>query len=141
MRIKQFAEKFSVTTDTIRYYEKEGLLYPAKQNNGYRVFNASCEHTMKLIIVLRQLGFTLQEIKQLLTLGQKPISAACNKETMLLFSTKIAYIEQQLHFYQHALQSLQLTQTYIADGQYAENQEKIAGLIEDMYQNLQKGRD
>ncbi|MEK5231777.1 MerR family transcriptional regulator [Lysinibacillus sp. FSL K6-0232] len=141
MKIKQFAEKFAVTTDTIRYYEKEGLLHPLKQDNGYRIFNTDCEHTMKLIIVLRQLGFTLQEIKQLLALDQKPISTSCNQATMQLFTSKITAIKQQLHFYQHALQSLQLTQAYMADGHYEENQEKIAELIEDMYQNLRKGRD
>ena len=118
MKIKQFAEKFQLTTDTVRYYEKEGLLHPQKQDNGYRVYDAMCEHTMKFIIVLRQLGFTLQEIKHLLTLEQKPISTTCNEETVQLFSTKIAQIEQQLHFYQHALQSLQLTKTLMADGQF-----------------------
>ncbi len=140
MKIKQFAEKFHLTTDTVRYYEKEGLLHPRKQDNGYRVYDPACEQTMKFIIVLRQLGFTLQEIKHLLTLEQKPISTACNEETVQLFSVKIAQIEQQLRFYQHALQSLQLTKTLMADGQYEKNQEKIASLIEGMYQNLLEGR-
>ncbi|WP_155590773.1 MerR family transcriptional regulator [Lysinibacillus cavernae] len=140
MKIKQFADKFHLTTDTVRYYEKEGLLYPQKQDNGYRVYDATCEHTMKFIIVLRQLGFTLQEIKHLLTLEQKPMSPTCNEETVHLFNAKIAHIEQQLHFYQHALQSLQLTKTLMADGQYEKNQEQIASLIEGMYQNLQEGR-
>ncbi|WP_445480269.1 MerR family transcriptional regulator [Lysinibacillus irui] len=139
MKIKQFAETFHLTTDTIRYYEKEGLLHPQKQENGYRVYDATCEQTMKFIIVLRQLGFTLQEIKHLLTLEQKPVSPTCNEETVQLFSTKITRIEQQLRFYQHALQSLQLTKTLMADGQYEKNQEKIASLIEDMYQNLLEG--
>lgn len=125
MKIKQFAEKFHFTTDTVRYYEKEGLLHPRKQDNGYRVYDAACEQTMKFIIVLRQLGFTLQEIKHLLTLEQKPISTACNEETVQLFSVKIAQIEQQLRFYQHALQSLQLTKTLMADGQYEKIKKKL----------------
>jgi len=140
MKIKQFAEKFHLTTDTVRYYEKEGLLYPQKLDNGYRVYDGTCEHTVKFILVLRQLGFTLQEIKYLLTLEQKPISPECNEETVQLFSAKITHIEQLMHFYQHALQSLRLTKTLMADGQFENNQERIALLIEDMYQNLQEGR-
>ncbi len=140
MKIKQFAEKYQLTTDTVRYYEKEGLLYPHKLDNGYRVYDDTCENTIKLILVLRQLGFTLQEIKQLLMLDQKPVSESCNQETVQLFSAKIAHIEQQLLFYQQALQSLQLTKTLMADGKYAENQVVIASLIEDMYQKLQEGR-
>ncbi len=140
MKIKQFAEKFQLSTDTVRYYEKEGLLHPQKLNNGYRVYDGTCEQTMKFILVLRQLGFTLQEINYLLTLERKPISTECNEETVQLFTAKIAHIEQLMHFYQHARQSLQLTKTLMADGQFKNNKEKINSLIEDMYQNLQEGR-
>lgn len=140
MKIKQFAEKFQLSTDTVRYYEKEGLLHPQKLNNGYREYDGTCEQTMKFILVLRQLGFTLQEINYLLTLEQKPISTKCNEETVQLFSAKIDHLEQLMHFYQHALQSLQLTKTLMANGQFKNNQEKINSLIEGMYQNLQEGR-
>lgn len=140
MKIKQFAEKFQLSTDTVRYYEKEGLLHPQKLNNGYREYDGTCEQTMKFILVLRQLGFTLQEINYLLTLEQKPISTTCNEETVQLFSAKIDHLEQLMHFYQHALQSLQLTKTLMANGQFKNNQEKINSLIEGMYQNLQEGR-
>ncbi|ACA39926.1 MarR family transcriptional regulator [Lysinibacillus sphaericus CBAM5] len=140
MKIKQFAEKFGLSTDTVRYYEKEGLLHPQKLNNGYRVYDGTCEQTMKFILVLRQLGFSLQEINFLLTLEQKPISTECNEATVQLFSAKIAHIEQLMYFYQHALRSLQLTKALMADGQFQNNQEKINLLMEDMYQNLQEGR-
>ncbi|MGE7942570.1 MerR family transcriptional regulator [Lysinibacillus xylanilyticus] len=140
MQIKQFATKYHVSTDTVRYYEKEGLLHPHKQDNGYRVYDVTCEHTIKFILVLRQLGFTLQEIKQLLSLEQKPVSDSCNQETVQLFSSKITHIEQQLLFYQQALQSLQLTRTLLAEGKYAENKLVIGSLIEDMYKKLQEGR-
>ncbi|WP_255505016.1 MerR family transcriptional regulator [Lysinibacillus sphaericus] len=81
MLIKQFATKYYLSTDTVRYYEKEGYLHPHKQDNGYRVYDVTCEHTIKFILVLRQLGFTLQEIKQLLTLEQKPLQMpAINKQ-------------------------------------------------------------
>jgi len=139
MHIKHFAAKYNLSTDTVRYYEKEGLLQPQKQDNGYRVYDVTCEHTIKFILVLKQVGFTLQEIKQLLTLEQMPISDSCNQETVQLFSAKIAHIEQQLFFYQQALQSLQLTQTLMAEGKYAENKLVIGSLIEDMYNKLQEG--
>ncbi|MFJ8091080.1 MerR family transcriptional regulator [Lysinibacillus sp. NPDC095746] len=59
MLIKQFATKYNLSTDTVRYYEKEGLLHPHKQDNGYRVYDVTSEQTIKFILVLRQLGFTL----------------------------------------------------------------------------------
>lgn len=139
MQIKQFAANYNVTTDTVRFYEKEGLLKPKRQDNGYRMYDATCEKNIQFILVLRQLGFTLQEIKHLLTLEQKPISASCNQQTVQLFTTKIANIEQQIRFYQKALQSLQLARTLMNEGMYEENKEMMALEIEAMYRSLQKG--
>lgn len=139
MQIKQFAHKYKLTADTIRFYEKEGLLKPLRQNNGYRVYDLDCEEKIKFILVLRQLGFTLNEIKQLLALEQMPISPSCNEETVQLFSSKITYIEQQLNFYQQAIQSLQLAQNLMNKGMYEENKDTIAVHINNMYESLQKG--
>lgn len=139
MQIKAFAAKYNLSTDTVRYYEKEKLLMPKRQGNGYRIYDEACEKNIQFIIVLRQLGFTLQEIQQLLALEQKPISATCNQQTVQLFSSKITNIEQQLIFYNQALQSLHLAQTLMAEGKYGENKEAMALQIEAMYRSLQEG--
>ncbi|MFJ7736218.1 MerR family transcriptional regulator [Lysinibacillus sp. NPDC097287] len=141
MQIKEFAAKYNLPTDTVRYYEKEKLLMPKRQQNGYRIFDDACEKNIQFIIVLRQLGFTLQEIQQLLALEQKPISATCNQQTVQLFSSKITKIEQQIIFYQKALQSLHLAQTLMAEGKYGENKEAMALQIEAMYRSLQGRND
>lgn len=141
MQIKQFAAKYNLPTDTVRYYEKEKLLMPKRQENGYRVYDEVCEKNIQFIIVLRQLGFTLQEIQQLLTLEQKPISDTCNQQTVQLFSSKITKIEQQIIFYQKALQSLHLAQTLMVEGKYDENKEAMALQIGAMYRSLQEGNE
>lgn len=141
VQIKHFANKYKLTTDTVRYYEKEGLLTPTRQDNGYRKYDVTFEKKIKFILVLRKLGFSLQEIKQLLLLENKPVSPTCNQQTVQLFTAKIMNIEQQIHFYQQAVLSLQLVQTLMYDGKYEENKEKIALQIENMYKNLQEGRD
>ena len=65
MQIKEFAMKYEVPVDTIRFYEKEGLLQPRRLENGYRQYTEGCSKQLKMIIVLKQLGFTLKEIHQL----------------------------------------------------------------------------
>lgn len=141
MQIKQFAAKYKLTTDTVRFYEKEGLLIPKRQENGYRIYDLECEKNIKFILVLRQIGFTLQEIKQLLTLEEKPISANCNQQTVQLFATKIASIEKQMVFFQQALQSLQLARSLMLDGNYEENIEEMSLQIDRIYESLQEGRE
>ncbi len=67
MNISQLARAAEVTPDTLRYYEKQGLLAaPTRQNNGYRRY---AEEDLKLVKFIRgaqSLGFSLAEIRTIL---------------------------------------------------------------------------
>ncbi|MFA9556690.1 MerR family transcriptional regulator [Evansella sp. AB-rgal1] len=39
MQIKEFASKYKVTKDAVRYYEKENLMEPIRLANGYRMYD------------------------------------------------------------------------------------------------------
>lgn len=141
MRIKQFAAKYKISTDTARYYEAEGLLQPIRLDNGYRLYDEACERAIKFIIVLKRAGFSLQEIKVLLSLEQRPISAQCNIASVAMFSKQIDYIQRQIAFYQSALQALQLTTELMGNGKYVENQHIIDQLLLDMYSSISNSLD
>ena len=56
MNIKQASEQSGVSAPNIRFYEKEGLLTPARrQGNDYRDYTAGNVRTLKLIRMLRML--------------------------------------------------------------------------------------
>lgn len=82
--------------DTVRYYEKEGLIEPKRLENRYRLYDETCEKSLKYILVLKQLGFSLQEIKGLLDLEKRPVSKDCNEVSVSLFNDKISYIENKI---------------------------------------------
>ena len=107
MQIKAFSEKYNVPADTIRYYEKEGLLHPKRLENGYRYYDEDCANELKMLIVLKQLGFTLSEIFELNTLEKKEISPSCNAAAVSLISLKMQQLTNKIEYYQHALQTLQ----------------------------------
>ena len=68
MRIGELAAKLSVSTKTLRHYEKIGLLPPAaRSENGYRVFSAEAETAARLVVALRRIDLSLDEISGLLT--------------------------------------------------------------------------
>jgi len=136
MQIKAFTEKYHITSDTARFYEAEGLLKPARSSGGYRIYDEQCEKTIKYIIVLKQIGFSLQEIRYLLTLEQQPISQACNIASVAAFNQKIEDIERKIKFYQTALHVLQSAGSYMEQGKFAENQDKIDKLVDDMFSSL-----
>ena len=70
MKIGEFASLSGVGVDTVRYYEREKLLPPPRrQSSGYRSY--SPEDVVRLQFVRRSktLGFTLEEIRDLLALS------------------------------------------------------------------------
>jgi DNA-binding transcriptional MerR regulator len=65
--ITELAHEFGVTTRTIRHYEEQGLLAPAR-NGVVRVFSARDRVRLKLALRGKRLGFSLNEIKELFDL-------------------------------------------------------------------------
>ena len=65
--ISDLAHEFEVTTRTIRQYEQEGLLNPAREGMA-RIFSARDRVRLKLALRGKRLGFSLQEIKELFDL-------------------------------------------------------------------------
>lgn len=89
LKIKAFSEMLAVPIDTIRYYEKLGLLQPKRLDNGYRQYDKECAKQLKMTIVLKQLGFSLKEIDQLVGLGQQEVTTECNEQSVALFDVKV----------------------------------------------------
>ncbi|MEG0473650.1 MerR family transcriptional regulator [Solibacillus cecembensis] len=133
MQIKAFSKKFNVPIDTIRYYEKEGLLQPKRLENGYRQYDESCADQLKMIIVLKQLDFTLQEIYQLSGLKMEQITPECNQATVSIFNQKLQQITDRIEFYQHAMQTLEMAKQLIQEEKYSENQMIINQSVEELF--------
>ncbi|KMY50089.1 Hg(II)-responsive transcriptional regulator [Peribacillus loiseleuriae] len=71
-RISELAEKCSVNKETIRYYERVGLLSkPSRTNAGYRIYPEETVHRMQFIKRMQDLGFSLAEIDKLLGVVDK----------------------------------------------------------------------
>lgn len=67
MTIGMLAQASGVTIDTVRYYERQGLISPdGRTEAGYRQFGEQAVRKMKFIRTAASLGFTLREIGQLL---------------------------------------------------------------------------
>lgn len=69
MKIGEVAKLSEVGIETIRYYEREGLLAePQRKPSGYRQYDESVVARLQFIKRAKELGFTLTEIKELLGL-------------------------------------------------------------------------
>ena len=75
--IGKLAALAQVSADTLRYYESEGLLAPAsKTAAGYRLYDNEAVRRVRFIKHAQHCGFTLSDIKELLTLKSKD-NACC----------------------------------------------------------------
>ena len=66
MKIQQVEELVGITKKNIRFYEQEGLLNPARSENGYRDYSEADVQILKKIKLLRSLSFPLEEIRMML---------------------------------------------------------------------------
>lgn len=87
--IKVIAEKLNISVSTIRYYEKKGLLAIHRKENNYREYSLEDEKKLKLILVMKHSGFSIQEIKELLSLNSEQVPEDdCIRETNQIISKK-----------------------------------------------------
>ena len=71
--IGQLAKRAGVGVETVRFYERKGLIeQPRKRNSGYRVYPDDVVQRIQFIRHAKDLGFTLAEIGELLSLRPDP---------------------------------------------------------------------
>lgn len=69
LKIGKLAALAEVSIDTLRYYEREGLIEPAdRSESGYRVYDKESARRIHFIKQAQHCGFTLAEIRELLVL-------------------------------------------------------------------------
>jgi MerR family copper efflux transcriptional regulator len=71
--IGQLARAAGVGVETVRFYERKGLLdAPARKESGYRQYDGDAVERLKFIRRAQQVGFALKEIQELLALRDDP---------------------------------------------------------------------
>ena len=77
LTIGKLAALTETSTDTLRYYEREGLIEPAERTgSGYRLYDKGSERRIRFIRQAQHCGFTLTEIRDLLVLRNRD-TACC----------------------------------------------------------------
>lgn len=106
MNISQFAKTIGVSTDTVRYYEKQGLFAaPTRQDNGYRSYTVAHVEAVRFVRGAQSLGFTLAEIRRILPQFASGQLGRADIERQL--QTKMAQIDAHIHQLQTLKQELQ----------------------------------
>lgn len=103
--IGKVAKQLGVSADTLRYYEKEGLITPAaKTAAGYRLYNDNALQRIRFIKHAQQCGFTLSNINDLLKLKRE--NSACCSDVRSVVIEKKLYLEHKIKALQLMSQAL-----------------------------------
>lgn len=95
LTIGRVARGAGLAIDTVRYYEREGLIEkPARTSSGYRQYPADAVARLRFIRQAKELGFTLSEIRELLALKVAPGKSCADIRARA--EAKIADIEQRV---------------------------------------------
>lgn len=100
MQIGQLAQHTGVPIDTVRYYERQGILPPPqRQASGYRQYDPEDVARLRFVRRAKALGFSLAEVRELLALSSHPAAdmaglKAAASEKLADVDHKIAELER-----------------------------------------------
>jgi len=116
LRIGELARQSGLSVEAIRYYERRGLITPSgRLPSGYRTYHPDSLQRLHFILRSKDLGFSLEEILELLNLQQQPERSSA--EVKQRVEEKIELVEQKIAQLQQLNRSLhQLNDLCCGDG-------------------------
>lgn len=115
MRIRELASKSQVSVQSIRFYEREGLLRePPRTSSGYRNYNESDVERIAFIKWCQPLGFTLKEVSELIELHAALTSLSTGsvprprqlQRIMFMAQQKSSHMQNKIKLLQAAVKQL-----------------------------------
>ena len=127
MRIGQLARSVGVNTQTIRFYEQQGLLPPPdRQENGYRAYTEKHSERLAFICRCRILDLSLAEIRELQRYQDDPHQPCTAVNTLL--DDHISHVRSQITALQALEKQLVSLRAGCSDGREVEACGVLAGI-------------
>lgn len=105
-RIGELAKECEVKADTLRFYEKHGLLSPSMRTEaGYRMYTDDDAERLRFILRAKAVGFTLAEITELLSIDLDKSNWAC-ADVKGMVDVKLVNVEAKIAELNHFRVSL-----------------------------------
>ena len=117
MTIGKLAKKADVGVETIRFYERKGLLKKPSAKSGFRQYSVEDAQKIRFIKRAQELGFTLNEVQELLKINTNP-KATCG-DVQKLAEIKLTEVELKILDLQKIRSGLKKIEKACADSKEA----------------------
>ena len=125
MHIGEMAKQFGLNPRTIRYYEIIGVLpKAARTESGYRIYSHEAAERLGFIIRAKALGFTLEEVRQILLLHDEGVAPCVHTKDFI--RRKLGEIDEKVA----ALLSLKKTLSQALKAGFREHSAAFCPIIE-----------
>ncbi|EAG8525652.1 MerR family transcriptional regulator [Listeria innocua] len=137
--IKTVADKLDIPISTIRYYEKNGLLDVKRSENSYREYGEDDEEKIKLILVMKYSGFSIKEIKELLSLNNELVlEDDCVDQTNQMILKKKSEMLAKIENYKKVVELLDLMKPIATAKTTVESKLELEEQVSKIYNNTIK---
>lgn len=129
MKISELASKTGLSVDTIRFYEKRGLLTEAhfeRLPNNYRRYKQRAVNRLRLIGWGKMLGFTLAEIER--TIEQWESDELTDADKAMLLHSKLAEVDARITDLYRLRLYIETKLALVEDGNHQSWEQLVAGL-------------
>ena len=94
--IGQLAKECQVSSDTLRFYEKNGLLVPSgRSDSGYRLYDEHDRQRVRFILRAKAIGLSLEEIRELLDIRLEASQHSC-AEVKAITQAKLNAVDEKI---------------------------------------------
>lgn len=139
MKIQDVAQEIGISADTLRYYEKEGIVAPMRGENGYRYFDEDDIMILKYVVVLKYAQFSLSEIRDIMREPDQETLDECVQNYQNLLSSKIVELNQMIRNYQIIVGLLDQGLT-LANGSrsHSKDKEALNEFVSQIYDDIRR---
>lgn len=133
------AQMSGISTDSLRYYDKLGIVSPKRAENGYRYYDERDYIYLQYVSVMKYARFSLSEIKKVIRGLGLEISDECNRKNLGLFVSKRTELLKMIENYRGIIKLLDNLLPMMRDSKtYCENERQIAAFVQDIYNQIIK---
>jgi len=137
--IKEMSEATGIPADTLRYYDKLGIVSPKRQDNGYRTYNETDFIYLQYVTVMKYANFSLGEIRLIIRSMSMKHTPECNRMNRDLVLGKREELTDAIRNYRKIIKFIDMVLPMIeSDEIHVQSEEELDRFVYSVYLDVKQ---